>query len=562
MFLFVHQNKLQEMRILRKEKNFQKWHELHSRFNYSLSKTAPYAVTINNLFFFDTHLDLNRFCEFKRRMEVRIMRFLSRRRLQLFAQCIRRWKASTSEFGEQNLVSSHINESALDLDSASAAKYPLEAAGFLERYNDATAKEHAKRVAKYRNKAESHLEENEYEDLLSLPLRLPEITQLPSLQQTQLTSLPLTEVNAIDHHVIIDSSPPSPPRSPSALPPDDPHQLPLIVQPSSRPSTSTTIPISSYFPAEAIQSLPPLVEIYDPRTAEGRVTIGRDRRVNYCNYHLTMRGPTDNSFWIVPGRLACGSIPLGNGCTTESRIPVSSVSALMMAGIDCYVSLMEEKEEINYEEEFFAQLETETHQLGQKIARCSVAESMKTAFMKTGYSASEIIVDNSLIIEKQRVKLAALPDYNKSDPRMQKILKEKLRYQARIKLANDRIDKAKAQLKRVPKNVDWFRLATPAAFVLSESEILLNLWDIEKLLKDGRNVYLYSKEGHGRVCMYAALLLGRFYSLHPYEVLLMMLHSCHPQIELLCICNRVPRPSIASRRRMTAHLLRRSELLQ
>lgn len=506
MFFLNLQNKRQEMRIIRKKKNFQKWHELHSRFNYSLSKTTPYSVTINNVFFFDTHLDLNRFCEFKRRMEVRVMRLLSRRRLQLFAQCIQRWKASTSEFDEQNMVSSHINESAIDLDSASAAKYPLEATRFLQRFNEATEKEHTKRVAKYRHKAESQSEDNSYEDLVSLPLRLPEIPQLPS-----------TDIAAVDP-VIIDSSLSSPPRSPSALPPDNSPQLPLIVHPSSRPSSSSSMNIPSYFPAEAIPSLPPLVEIYDPRTAEGRLTIGRDRRVNYCNYHLTMRGPTDNSFWIVPGRLACGSIPLGNGCTTESRLPVSSISALMMAGVDCYVSLMEEKEELNYEEEFFAKLETETHRLGQKIARCSVAEAMKTAFMKTGYSASEIIVDNTLIIEKQRVKLAALPDYNKSDPRMQKILKEKLRYQARIKLANDRIDKAKAQLKRVPKKVDWFRLSTPAKFALSESEMLLNLWDIEKLLKDGRNVYLYSKEGHGRVCMYGALLLGRFYSLHPYEV--------------------------------------------
>ena len=505
------QNKLQEMRVLRKEKHYRQWQALHSQFKYSLSKKSHYSVTTNNVFFFDTHLDLNRFCDFKRRMELRIMRLLSRRRLQLFAQCIKRWKESTSEFGEENLVSSHINDSSIDLDSASAAKYPLEAAKFLDRYNDATAKEHAKRIAKYRIKTGFSLEYSGYEDLVSLPLRLPEITQLPLPTQMQLSS----DAAVVDP-VIFDVPPTSPPRSPS--PAGDAPQLPLIVHPSSRPSTGMDIP--SYFPAEAIPSLPPLVEIYDPRSAEGRLTIGRDRRVNYCNYHVTMRGPTDASFWIVPGRLACGSTPLGNGCTTESRIPVSSISALMMAGVDCYVSLMEESEESMYEEEFFAQLEKEKHQLGQKIPRCSVAEAMKTAFMKTGYSASEIVVDNSLIIEKQRAKLAALPEYSKNDPRLQKILKEKLRYQARIKLASDRIDKAKAQLKRVPKKVDWFRLPTPAASVLSESQTLLNLWDIEKLLKDGRNVYLYSKEGHGRVGMYGALLLGRFYSLHPYEVLL------------------------------------------
>jgi len=64
----------------------------------------------------------------------------------------------------------------------------------------------------------------------------------------------------------------------------------------------------------------------------------------------------------------------------------------------------------------------------------SVSDAMKTAFMKAGYSANEIVVDNTLMIEKQKAKIASLPEYGKSDPRLPKVEKERQRFKARIKV--------------------------------------------------------------------------------------------------------------------------------
>ena len=504
----------------RRQRYYGQWKELHCQFNYSHAKTTPYSVTTNNIFFFDTVADLNRFCEFKRRMQVRVMRFLSRKRLLLFKESFQRWKGSIVDFSEENIVSSHINEVAVDLDSASADKFSLEPTLFLERFTAATTVDYFKRMASSRSRVGVRgAEEDEYNDLTTLPLRLPDIIQKQEFAGS----------------ILLDTTSSRPASKSSQKSPT----LPSLVN-----------ELPTYFPAESIAKLPPLLEIYDPKTAEGRITVRKDRRVGYCNYYVYHRGPTDSSFWIIPGRLACGPIPLGKGCTTEGRIPVPSVSALMLAGIDIFISLMEEEEELQYEKEFFAKLDRETQQLGQEIARVSVSEAMKTAFMRAGYSASEIILDNSLIIEKQNAKLAAIPEYGKTDPRREKVQREKLRYKARIKLANDRIDKAKAQLNRIPKQVDWRRMPTAATLTPDRSEMLLNIWDIEKLLKGGKNVYLYSRDGHGRVGMYGAILMGRLYGLHPYEVRF----SLWTKRAMLSSLFSRSRPSIARKQRMIAHL--------
>ena len=85
-------------------------------------------------------------------------------------------------------------------------------------------------------------------------------------------------------------------------------------------------------------------------------------------------------------------------------------------------------------------------------------------------------------------------------------------------MATDRIDKAKAQLKRIPKKVDFIRMPTSSVSAPSASQLLAYMWELEKKLREGRNMYLYSKDGHGRVGMFGAILFGRLYSLHPYEV--------------------------------------------
>lgn len=492
--------------MARRERFFSKWKEDHSRFKYSLVKSKG-SVTTDNVYFFPTMCDLNRFYSFKRIMSLRVMRCLARKRLMLFRECLRRWKLSVSDYSEENIINTHFLELAIDLTSDSVAAFATNEIEYLKRFTEDVSRMHRSRRQQYARLIESGGgggpadANNEHEDIASLPLKLPPIRPFPN---ENVADAPLDDV---DRHTA---------RNRSRSPPHD-SSLPLISA-AHRPFVDMD-DIPSYFPAEGISDLPPLPEIVDPGTADGRLKISRSRRVDYCGYNVTMRGPTDNSFWVLPSRVACGSIPLGLGCTSEGHAPVLSISALMLAGVDFFISLLEEEEERRYEDQYFEKLLSECVTYGRSPPeRLSVSESMKSAFMKAGYSANEIVVQSTLYIEKQKAKLDAIPDYGKSDPRLEKVLKEKMRYKARIAVANDRIAKAKAQLKKIPKKVDWLRMPASVLSAPDPSVMLIYSWEIERKLREGRNLYLYSKDGHGRCGMFGALLLGRLYGLHPYEV--------------------------------------------
>jgi len=298
-------------------------------------------------------------------MQLRVQRFLTRKRIWLFNESFRRWKAAIVNYSEANMINSHFNDTAVDMDSNLTAYYAnsgFETSQFLRHFTEESEADFLKKTSRYLIPKGQQANDGEDNDLLSLPLKLPEIPPImrsyTSLNSTQLLST-REEIELDELNLNSKPTPSSRPVSPNVTAtflPQNQLTLPLISSPSSRPNTSSQPPLPSYFPSEGITNLPNLPEMYQPSTAEGRLTIQRSRRVGYCGFNLAMRGPTDNSFWIIPNRVACGSIPLGNGCTTEGRVPVSSISALMLAGIDFFVSLMEEAEEIQCEEEHFQQV--------------------------------------------------------------------------------------------------------------------------------------------------------------------------------------------------------------
>jgi hypothetical protein len=67
---------------------------------------------------------------------------------------------------------------------------------------------------------------------------------------------------------------------------------------------------------------------------------------HFTSSHFTSPHHTFHSCWVVPaaggspGILAMGEIPWGLGNTTLSSKPISAVSALLLAGVDTFVSLL------------------------------------------------------------------------------------------------------------------------------------------------------------------------------------------------------------------------------
>ena len=82
--------------------------------------------------------------------------------------------------------------------------------------------------------------------------------------------------------------------------------------------------VPSYFPSEGIE-LPPLPPIFIPHTAEGRLNIKNERRLNSCSFRDNMVGPTFDSNWVIPLRLCMGSLPWGDADASNTVYPAEPV---------------------------------------------------------------------------------------------------------------------------------------------------------------------------------------------------------------------------------------------
>lgn len=356
---------------------------------------------------------------------------------------------------------------------------------------------------------------------------------------------------------------------------------------------STVVP--SYYPSQDM-NLPPLPRVYIPRTAEERLYIKNERRLDFACYRSIMEGPTFDSNWVIPERLCMGSMPWGaadcsntvypttsginssitatgssssssgssnnrtavisnataNTTTNTTNInttteineinknntkkthwkppPVTAISALLLNKIDCFISLLDENEEIAIE---------------KACNIISIKENIENSLRIANNAVNSIISNSIDIITKNLKHIDDIPNYSKQDPRYNKVYKEKLRCQARIQLAEDNMKKAKNQIKNIPKKVEFLRIPIRIDGLNKINEIIPIIWKIENILKKNSNIYIYSRDGHGRAGLICGILLGRLYNLSSYETLYRIQTShdsakCHNNRQIMINCPQLP----------------------
>ena len=203
-----------------------------------------------------------------------------------------------------------------------------------------------------------------------------------------------------------------------------------------------------------------------------------------------------------------GRVPLGKANKMSS---VDAISALVLAGISCFVSAMTEEEEDLIEQS-----------LGLEACR----NSIESAVVKARVAVIKILSENNHIIEEHSKIIERLPDVTKQSPSFEKVNRERLRSLARIRLANDAISRAQEQMKRLPKDFQWLRVPMSPFDVPDASWLEEQLATLESKILDGATVYVYSHEGHGRCGVIAGCLLGRLYGLSANEALYRV-QACH-----------------------------------
>jgi hypothetical protein len=477
--------------------------KVHAQFRYSDS-SDQYAVTMDNKIYFQTHADLNRYAAYLRLTVTRIVLLQTRKRHALLRRSVTHWKGAVGSYLEENLVMSHFNDETAE-DAAGGSKrfesIAQQREVIIQRHQQVIASDALRERLQRAGDAD-------YDSAAALPLRISDRPDSPikapkKKHAMRLEAVPEAPIVAVESVLLLKDG---------TVLLDAPEQVVLsshavsssvvVVAPSSADLTP------SYVPSEGIK-LPPLLAVFDPKSAEGRLAIKADRRLDYMSLRALMEGPSHDSCWAVPERIAFGSMPWGPASgevntISRNRNQVSAISALMLSGVDLFVSLLMPEEEAVLEAQFGIQ---------------RIEGMTATAFDTARSAVNQILIDNTGVIAKQQEQIDAIPKFGKSDPRFPAAYRETLRCKARIKLAEECIRRARSQIKNLSTQIEWTRIPLQSDRVPSVNVMLPLLWQLERSLRAGRNIYLYSRDGHGRAGMMAAILLGRLYGLHPYEAI-------------------------------------------
>lgn len=262
-------------------------------------------------------------------------------------------------------------------------------------------------------------------------------------------------------------------------------------------------------------TLPRLPKLFEPVTAQKRLQMSNQDRLSKFAFKSYSQGATDRSCWIIPGLLSMGCAPYG---AANKRSMVDCVSALILSGLGTFVSVMEEHEETAFE---------------NIKGELPIVERMKKGFIKSRLSVSTVVQECEAIIEKNTEEISKLPGLKGWDETSDTFIKYKrlkLRMQARINMAKDAIVAAKKQLDKFPKSFDWLRVPIKSHTVPTVHEMLPVLWELEKRMRSGEKLFIYSKEGHGRAAMFCGALLGRLYGMRQRDVSY-RLQACHDVTE-------------------------------
>jgi hypothetical protein len=462
----------------------ERWRKVHGQFAFTTADD-PYAITIDNKMYFATAKDCNRYASALRLETGRVFNYVGRKRMRLLGWYFGRWHKETASTGlsEKDISSSHLMEFADD--TATGNQSPLawqqEAAKSFARIKKVYSLDDDTASSTGRNKAKmnmhSALNELSYESIALMPRGVALGVGIDGNYGKGIRSDNNMEngmgMATEEHGLYLDPS----------LPP--------------------------WHPSIGCD-LPKLPKLHQPTTPEGLLNNSDNARLSYHAFRGHTEGPTDDSCWIVPGRICMGKFPHGLA-NRDSGTQQQAIPALMLAGLDIFVSLMMPDEEAEF---------VKAHQLEP------MTSIMKKSAISAKFNVGQLVMqcDNTVLIQQEEIN--NMPKLEKTDIKFAKAKRERLRCQARIDLAKDTKDRALKQLKAYPENFRVVNVALEHHKVPTLNEFLPYIWEIERLYRAGHNLFFYSLEGHGRVGMATAALVGRLYGLNSGDMLY-RIQACH-----------------------------------
>lgn len=599
--------------------------------------------------FFKTHTDANRYADILRKTIKLVVNNCNSKINLVTKYYWERWKANSKTYVESGLTTGHFEHQVTDKPSIQQKDYTgfmQDVAALHDAYKhsvDMVAKVGARAAAKFNPVGD---DDYGYNNIVNMPLNIKRVNipLSPDAASGGGSSSTVEELALVTNST-------TPGSAAVGARPGTKNSRPETQQPVSRPGTNIGangrfspggsrllengeggdgmsggdssknelkgIPVPPYNAQDGIK-LPRLPPIFHSESAQERLTISKVKRLEYMGFKATVEGPTDDCCWIIPGKLLMGKIPYGKAKPGSS---LDAISAIFLSGVNLFVSLMSEKEEVEARTLYFGNLKKAEEALEAKIkknaslnfharatgaplllqtqvtkrdllaeheeeeeekrrkeeeedealgmfgskaagaaaegslmaglrattpgiksqgktnSRASTAPAghpyaipslMKSLFANAKHSVDVVIIDCRTTLSEQTEKLRNIPSFSKEDPRHLKAKREKIRCRARIAKAEETIKKTQTQLEKIPAQCEWTRHTLAVDSVPTIHEVLPILWTLEKAMAEGHCLYLYSKEGHGRIGMIAAMLLGRLYGLTTTETLyrVQSAHDC------------------------------------
>lgn len=285
------------------------------------------------------------------------------------------------------------------------------------------------------------------------------------------------------------------------------------------------------FSSKNLPSLPNLPDhIYRSSTigaTEQQISSTAEKQ-KYNSFRSKQEGPTDHTCWIIPNRLLMGRIPLGKArkkgfVDSSLHTQVDCMSQILVAGITDVISLLPEDEELEEIKQYNNQLQWYDKALQTiELAAVSGHNQAKNTFRST-------ISNLNQVVEQKSIEMEHYSHMERHDIRFPEYEKKRIELKAKRKVALDNIARAKKDLNKLSSRTPtWKRYPLEYNVIPPLDRIVPIIWRLEEKLYRGENLFIYSREGHGRAALICGCILGRLYGLSITDTLLRLqtYHDC------------------------------------
>lgn len=456
--MFVKRHVIRDMKQAIIDDLREKWLKVQAPFHF-VTKDTPGAKSMDGVLYFETVTHANRYAAALRTQCMKVFKKIDNKRLELLRLHLRKWRSACVAFVEADLTNGHFQQYAIDVDDATQNLT-------IDQQQEMARQAHLKLLKGGLEAVGTDL--NQYENILNMPMLLKRLPPPPKESITSASEVNATNTSTAGELTNTSTAAGAAPRRGKTKR----NFFQKVVEEVKEEYLDNKIP--PWHPSIGVK-LPLLPVIFTPKTAEERLHATKEKRLDYAGFRGKSVGPTDESFWVIPELLCAGPLPHG---MSSKLSKLTAVAGIITSGINTFISLMEEDEEIECEKLLGIQ---------------SLPHYFKGVANKAKFTLLQQIAEHERVIEKSLLDIQKIHDMGlvKTDRKWQDSRDELKRLNARIKMSESAIAKVRIDVQKLPMTQEHLRIPLKPNSAPTQQEILPTLWELERRIAEGGN-YLYT----------------------------------------------------------------------